>query len=96
MYTHMNNDAFGTTYENGMKIERGVLVMRHGKAWGVAYKDGHCTDYGWVEPADAELHDPKYCRWPTDVTYQSSPYLDELATGTLVSVTRRTTVTVNP
>ena len=78
------------------KIERGVMVMKDGKAWGETYADGHSTSYGWLNPADkrAEISDPKYCTKTTDVTYEGSPYIDELMTAKLVQVERKTIVSV--
>ena len=77
-----------------MKIERGVMVMKNGKAWGVVYEDGHSMSYGWIDPESAPIHDPKFCTKPTDVTWQGSHYATELSTGELVMVERRTEVTV--
>lgn len=77
-----------------MKIETGVMVMKDGKAWGVAGADGHSTAYGWIAPEDAPIHNPAYCKRPEDVTYQGSPYIAELRTGTLAHVERRTEVVV--
>ena len=79
-----------------MKIERGVMVMKNGKAWGVVYEDGQSTSYGWMDSESAPIHDPKYCKKPTDVTYQGSHYTRELETGALVMVERRTEVIVLP
>lgn len=77
-----------------MKIETGVMIMKGGLGWGVAYKDGQSTAYGWIAPEDAEIHDPRFCTHPTDATYKGSPWFDELATGKLVPVTRITTVEI--
>ena len=79
-----------------MKIERGVMVMKNGKAWGETYADGHSTSYGWMAPEDAPIHNPEYCKKPTDVTWKGSHYTNELMTGTLVAVERRTEVTILP
>lgn len=75
------------------KIENGVMVMKDGKAWGVSCDDEHCTIYGWVNPCVAPIHDPRFCKTPTDVTYGNSQYLEELATAKLVSVERKTAIT---
>lgn len=75
-----------------MKVETGVMVMKDGKAWGVEYADGQCTAYGWIAPEEAPIHDPNFCKKPTDVTYRDSPYIKELSTATLVPVVRKTTV----
>lgn len=76
------------------KVEHGIMVMRDGKAWGVVYSDGHSTSYGWMNPEDAPIHDPKYCKSPSDVTWEGSHYVEELLTGRLVPVIRTTTITV--
>ena len=77
-----------------MKIEAGVMVMKEGKAWGVVYKDGNSTEYGWIQPEDAPIHNPSYCKKQIDVTYNGSLYVDELLKGKLVHVERRTVVTI--
>ncbi len=77
-----------------MKIEKGVLVMKNGKAWGIVYEDGQSTAYGWVDPVDGRMSDPEYCKHPTDVTYSGSPYYEELLSGKLVSVERITKVVI--
>jgi len=76
--------------------ETGVMVMKDGKAWGIVYEDGQSTSYGWINPADkkAVVHNPKYCRKPTDVTYKGSYLTEELKTGKLVNVERITTVKI--
>lgn len=76
------------------KIETGVMVMKDGKAWGIEYDDGYSTSYGWINPADATIHNPQYCKKTTDVTYGGSPYVKELETASLVRIERRTTVTI--
>ncbi len=75
-------------------IKRGVMVMKDGKAWGITYEDGHVRCYGWVEPVDAPIYNPQCCKQPTDVTWRGSPYTEELMTGKLVAVERRTEVTI--
>jgi hypothetical protein len=77
-----------------MKIETGVMVMKDGKAWGITYQDGQSTCYGWIDPEDAPIHEPEFCKDPTYVTYRGSPYISELKTGKLVHVERRTEVIV--
>jgi hypothetical protein len=75
-----------------MKIETGVMVMKDGKAWGIAYEDGLSVSYGWIPPEDAQIHNPEFCKRPEDVTFDGSPYIAELRTGKLVHVERRTEV----
>lgn len=78
-----------------MKIERGVMVVNaDGKAWGTLYEDGNSWDWGWVDIENGGLHDARYCRTPTDVTYQGSPYTYRLSKAKLVRVERRTEVVV--
>lgn len=77
-----------------MKIERGVMIMKDGKAWGILYADGRSTCYGWVSPEYATIHDPEFCRSPEDVTYKNSPYIKELRSGSLVMVKRTTTIEI--
>ena len=77
-----------------IKEEFGVMVMKNGKAWGCTYEDGRSTEYGWMNPADAPIHDPKYCTSTISVTYPNSPYIKELETATLEAVGRVTTVEV--
>ena len=71
-----------------MKTEYGVMVMKNGKAWGIVDQDGHYTRYGWIDPEDAEVHDPLFCTRPTDVTWPTSPYVSELATAKLCTVVK--------
>lgn len=75
-----------------MKVERGVMIMKNGKGWGETYADGHSTSYGWMDVESAPIHDPKFCKKPTDVTWKESPYVKELVTAKLVAVERTTTV----
>ncbi len=82
-----------------MKIETGVMVMKDGKAWGETYRDGQCTEYGWMDPESAPIHDPKFCKKTTDVTWNPAhggynPYMAELETAALVQVERRTEVII--
>ena len=76
--------------------QTGVMVMKDGLAWGITYEDGYSTSYGWLNPADkkAEIHNPKFCKKTTDVTYKGSYLIDELKTGKLVAVERTTTVKI--
>lgn len=75
-----------------MKIEKGVMVMKDGKAWGIEYEDGQCQSYGWIDPENADIHNPEFCKNPTDVTYKGSYYIKELQTAKLVMVERITEV----
>lgn len=79
-----------------MKIEKGVMIIKDGKAWGIEYADGHSTSYGWVdiESYDVHVRDPRYCRKIEDATYENSPYLDEMKKGKLMHVEKRIEVTI--
>ena len=92
------NDGGASMLDNwriGMeKTETGVMVMKDGKAWGTSYEDGYSTSYGWINPAEAEIHEPESCTKTTDVTYENSPYIEELRTGKLVMVERKTVVRI--
>ena len=37
-------------------------------------------------------HNPNFCKKPIYITYKNSPYIEELSTGKLVNVERRTEV----
>lgn len=76
------------------RIETGLMIMKNGKAWGIVYKDGRCLKQGWVNPAMAPIHDPRFVKKSTDVTYKGSPDVTELETGELVMVERKTTVRI--
>ena len=76
-----------------MKVEKGVMVMKDGKAWGVTYEDGHSISYGWIDPENAPIHGPE-CTNPTKVTWPNSPYVAELKTAKLVKVERTTAVKI--
>lgn len=77
-----------------MKVEYGVMVMKDGKAWGIERDEGYATIYGWIDPDDAPIHDPKYCKKVTDITHEGSYLISELKTGKLVNVKRTTVVEV--
>lgn len=76
-----------------MKTERGTMVMKDGKAWGVEYSDGHSTTYGWIDPEKAPIHSMGV-KWPSDIAYRGAHFLKELKTGTVEVVERITTVKV--
>jgi len=76
------------------KIEKGLMVMKNGKAWGIQYQDGRCTSYGWIDPVYAPIHEPEFLHKPEDVTYTDSPDISELRKGELVPVERKTTVKI--
>lgn len=76
------------------KIERGLMVMKNGKAWGIDYEDGYCTSYGWINPTDAPIHNPEFCKTVQDATYKNGPYFKELSAAKLVMIERKTKVRV--
>lgn len=77
-----------------MKIERGVMVVKNGKAWGKVCSDGHSTQYGWMPIEDATIHNAKYCKIPADVTYKESHYIKELLNSEIKNVIRTTIVKI--
>lgn len=79
-----------------MKTEFGVMVMKDGLAWGVVHSDGRSIEYGWRDPIDAPIYDPRYCTKPTDVTYAGSPYARELRGAKVVRVERGTELIILP
>jgi hypothetical protein len=79
-----------------MKIETGVMIVKDGLGWGVDVNDGKNYGFGWVSIDDAEIHDPKYLKKPTDATYKGSSDEDELKKGEIVPVTRVTRVYTFP
>ena len=68
--------------------EEGVIVTKDGKGWGETYSDGHSTEYGWMDINEAPIHNPRYCKRTTSVTYENSPYTKELESAELVKVKR--------
>jgi hypothetical protein len=79
-----------------MKTETGLMVVKNGKGWNSIYNDGRSSIEGWVNIEDAEIHDPQFCKKPTDVTYDGSPYTKELLTAELKLVQRTTQVIFLP
>ena len=77
-----------------MPIEKGVMVMKKGKAWGTVYQDAQCESRGWIDPIYAPIHNPKFCKVPTDITYKNSPDEKELIDAELVHVERITEITL--
>lgn len=91
-----NCDTDAAVSKDGFeKVESGVMVMKDGKAWGIEYEDGQCTSYNWIDPVDADIHNPEFCTKTTDVTSHHHPdYIEKLKTGKLVKVTRTIAVKV--
>lgn len=75
-----------------MKIETGVMLMKAGKAWGITYDDGRSRSYGWMAPEDAPIHNPDSVQRPEDLSYKDDHKINEIRTGKLVHVERRTEV----
>jgi hypothetical protein len=75
-----------------MKIETGVMIVKDDMAWGITYEDGGVTCHGWMPMEDAPIHNPEFCRKPSDATYAGSHDLPEISKGKIVPVTRITVV----
>lgn len=75
--------------------KHGVMVVNSdGLALAKTYQDGRCTEYGWVRLAMGEIHNPKYCKMPTDVVHKGHYMEKEISMAKLVSVTVTSVVTV--
>lgn len=77
-----------------VQVEKGVMVMLNGKAWGVEYKDAQVTQYGWIDSEFAVIHNPEFCKEPADITYPSDRNIDEINKGRLVKVERIVKVSI--
>ena len=77
-----------------IKEESGVMIMKNGKAWGIEWQDYNATSYGWIEPIHAPIHDPKFCKKPSDAIHKNSSYEKELLGSELIFVTRITETTL--
>ena len=69
------------------KVSHGVVALHDGKYWGILYEDGQVTSEGFGSIESARVSDQKYCKIPTDMTWNGSPYKPELARAKLVPVT---------
>ena len=84
-----------------MKISEeieGRAVFYNGKFWGQVYADGHSSADGWVGPKKANISTywAGFCglKEPTDLTYENSPYTEELKKGKVVNVRKTTTIEI--
>ena len=76
-------------------IKTGVVITLNDLYWGIQYEDGQSTCYDWGPIENAEISDPKYLKKPEDATYKNSHYMKELRKGTIVSLKRQTTYSMN-
>lgn len=80
------------------EIIEGVIAELNGKYWGIKYQDGNNTLYDFIDDINnAEIHDPKYCYKPTDMTWTpdsnfNNPYYDKLSNAHFINV-RKTIIT---
>lgn len=79
------------------KIIEGVAAEYNSKFWGILYSDGKCTSKGFGDLEDAEIHDPDYCKKPTDLTWTPSlgaynPEYNVLEKAKLVKVKKTITI----
>lgn len=77
------------------KIEEGIMLVKDGKGWGIAYEDGRETSYGWVALEEAEIYTSPYCKKPSDIARHERHYIKEMNKGDIVKVTRTTTVKIH-
>jgi hypothetical protein len=73
-------------------IVEGVAAEYNGKYWGIQYQDGHSTSSDFGELDKATISDPRYCKKPTDMTYDPknnggrNPDYDKLGKARLVPI----------
>jgi len=68
----------------------GVIATYDGKYWTeISDSDGpgSWTSEFWGDDIEkAKISDPKYCKKPTDLTYEGSRYVEKLSKATLIPV----------
>lgn len=75
-------------------VERGVMIVKDGKAWGAVPTGwGHPTQ-GWVNPIYGHLHKPEFIKIPSDILSPHSLSKEEINQGRIVPAERVTHVTV--
>ena len=74
--------------------ERGVMVVKDGKAWGAVPNGWDHPTHGWVAPLHGRLCNPEFVGTPSDILSPHSFSKEEINTGRLVPVERVTHVTV--
>jgi hypothetical protein len=78
----------------------GVVAEYNGKYWGIEYADGHSTSYDFGDLENAQMHDPEFCKKPTDMTHDPrqtngyNPNYNKLLKAKLVIITKTTTTTI--
>lgn len=75
-------------------VERGVMIVKEGKAWGSVPTDWDHPTPTWVDPIHGHLHKPEFIRKPSDILSPHSLSKEEINSGKLVPVERVTHVTV--
>lgn len=75
-------------------VERGVMIVKDGKAWGSVPTGWDHPTPTWVDPIYGHLHKPEFIRKPSDILSPHSLYKEEIDLGKIVSVERVTHVTV--
>lgn len=98
MEKRLEIDGFGCeelTLDESVTTSHGVMVVNSdGLAWAKTYQDGRCTECGWVRLSMGEIHNPTYCKKPTDVVHKGHYMEKEISMAKLVSVTVTSVVTV--
>ena len=80
--------------KNRTVIEKGVMAIKDGKAWGNCTTPDGRTYRGWGDILDGYIANPKYAEIPEDLTYERDRMRVELSSATLTKVTKTTTYTV--
>ncbi len=78
-----------------MRVERGVMIVKDGYAWGISRTGGghgEGEESGWVPLERAKIYNPLYVKETTDVGRPCDE--SELKLGTLTIVERTTEVII--
>ena len=75
-------------------VERGVMIVKDGKAWGSVPTGWDHPTTTWVDPIHGQLHKPEFIKKPSDILSPHSLSKEEIDLGKIVPVERVTHVTV--
>lgn len=73
------------------KTIKGVVAELNGMYFGTEWEDAKSTSYTFGPLENAKIADPEYCINPEDMTYQNSPYYNQLKQSKLIPVTKTIT-----
>ena len=75
-------------------VERGVMIVKEGKAWGSVPTGWDHPTPTWVDPIHGRLCKPEFIRKPSDILSPHSLSKEEIDLGKIMPVERVTQVTV--